>query len=86
MPVRVAGAALLAVGVPALANAQASASPPAAPGSVPAIQERVEVVATRVPERQEEVPAAIEVFTAQELVDRGATDLRSAQNWPRNCE
>jgi iron complex outermembrane receptor protein len=42
------------------------------------LQERVEVVATRVPERPEEVPATIEVFTAQELVDRGATDLRSA--------
>ncbi len=77
-PARVAGVALLALAAPAAAHAQASASPPPAPGSVPTVQERVEVVATRVPERPEEVPAAIEVFTAQELVDRGATDLRSA--------
>jgi iron complex outermembrane receptor protein len=44
----------------------------------PSVQERVEVVATRIPEPAAEVPAPIEVFTAQELTDRGARDLQSA--------
>ncbi len=42
------------------------------------MQERVEVVATRTLEPAVEVPAPIEVFTAQELTDRGARDLESA--------
>jgi iron complex outermembrane receptor protein len=38
----------------------------------------VEVVATRIPEQAEEVPASIEVITGEELRDWGGTDLRSA--------
>ncbi len=41
-------------------------------------EEYVEVTATRVPEPPADTPGAIEVFSAQELEDRGATDLRSA--------
>jgi outer membrane receptor protein involved in Fe transport len=41
-------------------------------------EEYVQVTATRVPEPPADTPGAIEVFSAQELVDRGATDLRSA--------
>ena len=49
-----------------------------APAQPPTVQERVEVVATRIPEPAAEVPEPIEVFTAQELADRGARDLESA--------
>ena len=45
---------------------------------LPPVQERVEVTATRLPEDAGKVPAAIEVFTGDELSARGATDLRSA--------
>ncbi|BDU69944.1 hypothetical protein GETHOR_20450 [Geothrix oryzae] len=38
----------------------------------------VEVTATRFPEDPAKVPASISVFSAKELADRGATDLRSA--------
>jgi len=38
----------------------------------------VEVTATRLPEEPEAVPAPIEVFTGDELLARGARDLRSA--------
>lgn len=38
----------------------------------------VEVTATRFPEDPAKVPASINVFSAKELADRGATDLRSA--------
>jgi outer membrane receptor protein involved in Fe transport len=38
----------------------------------------VEVTATRFPEDPAKVPASITVITGQELLDRGATDLRSA--------
>ena len=58
---------------PTLAVAQQSATP-----QPPTVQERVEVVATRTLEPAVEVPAPIEVFTAQELIDRGARDLESA--------
>ena len=55
----------------------ASSSAASAP-SVPPLYEQVEVVATKVPERVEEVPAAIEVFSGDELRARGVTDLRTA--------
>src|SRR5690349_2809610 len=58
---------------PAVAFAQQSPAP-----QPPTVQERVEVVATRVPEPAGDVPAPIEVFTGQELTDRGARDLASA--------
>ncbi len=48
------------------------------PQKLPPVQQRVEVTATRLPEDPGEVPAAIEVFTGEELSARGATDLRSA--------
>jgi iron complex outermembrane receptor protein len=38
----------------------------------------VEVTSTRFPEDPAKVPASISVYSAQELADRGATDLRSA--------
>lgn len=48
------------------------------PQQLPPLYERVEVTATRVPESPDKVPAAIEVFTGDELRARGARDLRSA--------
>jgi len=60
--------------VPAfLMNARAEGDP-----ASPAITERVEVTATRIPEDPTEVPASITVVTGQDLRDRGATDLRTA--------
>jgi iron complex outermembrane receptor protein len=41
-------------------------------------EEYVQVTATRIPEPAADTPGAIEVISAQELADRGATDLRSA--------
>jgi hypothetical protein len=38
----------------------------------------VEVTATKLPEDPEQVPAAVEVFTGDELQSRGMRDLRSA--------
>ena len=58
---------------PTLVFAQQAATP-----QPPTVQERVEVVATRILEPAVDVPAPIEVFTAQELIDRGARDLESA--------
>ena len=58
--------------------AQTPASQPSPAGAVPPLYEQVEVVATKVPERVEEVPAPIEVFSGEELRARGVTDLRSA--------
>jgi outer membrane receptor protein involved in Fe transport len=42
------------------------------------LNERVEVTATRVPEPVDDVPASISVVTGEELVARGANDLRTA--------
>lgn len=67
-------ASLLALAAAAPARAQAP-SPSPSPASR---SEYVEVTATRVPEPPDEVPAAIEVFTGEELRDRNATDLRRA--------
>src|SRR6266850_4400664 len=61
----------------AVAQTSAPTNPPA-PQKIPRVQERVEVTATRIPEDPEKVPAAIEVFTGDELTDWGARDLRSA--------
>ncbi len=49
-----------------------AADAPSQPGTV------VEVTATRFPEDPAKVPASITVYSARELADRGATDLRSA--------
>jgi len=67
---------LAAALVPCAAGAQA---PPAAPQPVvPQLAEQVEVVATKVAEPIDEVPAAIEVLSGDELRARGVTDLRTA--------
>src|SRR5262245_9548241 len=58
--------------VPSVVSGQ---TPTTAP---PVLKERIEVVATRIPEPSEGVPAPIEVFLGSELLDRGARDLRSA--------
>jgi iron complex outermembrane receptor protein len=61
------------------AAAQTTTGPTATPQQkLPPVQVRVEVTATRLPEDPGEVPAAIEVFTGDELSARGVTDLRSA--------
>jgi outer membrane receptor protein involved in Fe transport len=55
-------------------------SAPAPPPKLPRVQQVVEVTATWLPEQPEDVPAAIEVFTGDELRARGARDLRSAMS------
>src|SRR5262245_47735117 len=59
---------------PALARAQAPQPTP----TPPTYSESVQVTASRVPEGVDAVPESIQVVTAQELRDRGATDLKSA--------
>ncbi|HXH27479.1 MAG TPA: TonB-dependent receptor plug domain-containing protein, partial [Candidatus Polarisedimenticolia bacterium] len=61
---------------PAVA-AETSGQDPNASGSAH-LQDKVEVVATRIPEMPWEVPAGIEVFTGAELRQRGVTDLAGA--------
>ena len=75
---RAAFAALLVLGLVDPAGAQQSQPSATTTPAVPPLYEQVEVVATKVPERVEDVPAAIEVFSGDELRARGATDLRSA--------
>ena len=65
--------AVIGAAFPALAQA-----PVPSPSAAPAHAEYVEVVATRIPEHAEVVPASIEVITGEELRDWGGTDLRSA--------
>ncbi len=61
------------ISLQAVTEAQAPAPPP-----IPTLRERVEVVATRVPEATHEVPVAIEVISGDELRNRGVTNLGSA--------
>ncbi len=42
------------------------------------LEDRIEVIATRIPEPPDDVPAGIEVFTGEELRRRGVTDLAGA--------
>jgi iron complex outermembrane receptor protein len=72
----VAVVALLAP--PARAEEPTASQPGQDPGSLPAVAEKIEVTATRVPEDVEPVPAAITVVSGEELRARGATDLTSA--------
>ena len=65
--------AMLALGAPA--RAQSPQNPPAAPI---ALNEQVEVVATRVPERTHDVPVSVEVIDADMLRAIGATNIREA--------
>jgi outer membrane receptor protein involved in Fe transport len=74
MPKAPAAVLLLA---PCAALAQAPPQPAASP-TPPAYTETVQVTASRIPEGIDEVPASIQVVTAEELRDRGATDLKSA--------
>jgi outer membrane receptor protein involved in Fe transport len=74
-------AALAARLVAIAANVDAASQDPAQPSiQTPrsVVEERVEVIATRVPESPRDVPAPVEVFLGSELLDRGAHDLRSA--------
>lgn len=70
-----AAAAALAMMSPAVAGAQGQ---PAQQGQPPTYKEQVEVVATKVPETPQEVPAAIEVISGDQLAATGATTLREA--------
>jgi len=63
-----------------LAPAAVFAQTPPSPSPPPSRSEYVEVVATRVPEPADDVPASIDVLTGDELRDRGATDLHEALN------
>jgi iron complex outermembrane receptor protein len=61
--------------------ALAQDSPPAPPTpqkKLPTVQQTVEVTVTRLPEDPQVVPAPIEVFTGEELSNRGARDLPTA--------
>jgi iron complex outermembrane receptor protein len=66
------------LGCAAPAQAQTTGPTGSSQPPLPAIRERVEVTATRLPEAPEEVPAGIEVFLGEELRARGARDLRGA--------
>ena len=68
----------LLISVAILPLALAQTTPPGTPQKLPTDYERVEVTATRLPESPDKVPAAIEVFTGDELRDRGVRDLRGA--------
>ena len=65
----------LAVSVASAQNPPLSEPKPQTP---PTLQQTVEVTATRLPEDPENVPAAIEVFSGDELSSQGARDLRGA--------
>ena len=70
--------ALLLAAAP-FAGAQATkATPTATPSPTPVFAEAIQVSATRIPENIDDVAASIQVITAKELSDRGATDLKSA--------
>src|SRR5713101_1276726 len=68
----------LLIGITMLPLAFAQTNPAATPQQLPTVHERVEVTATRLPESPDKVPAAIEVFTGDELRARGIRDLRGA--------
>jgi iron complex outermembrane receptor protein len=60
------------------AAAQAQAPQPTPTPAPPTYAETVQVTATRIPEDVDDVPASVQIVTAAELRDRGATDLKSA--------
>lgn len=63
------------------ASAQATSAPTSSPSpspQLPVIHERVEVITTRLPEDPQDVPAAVEVFSGDDLRKRGYHDLRTA--------
>jgi outer membrane receptor protein involved in Fe transport len=57
---------------------QQGTQPP--PPQLPKVTQTVEVVATKIPEDPQDVPASIEVFTGDELHNLGATTLRDAMS------
>jgi len=69
---------LLSLAASGQSSPASHAQTPSTTQKIPTVHEQVEVTATRVPEDAEEVPAAIEVFSGEELRQRGARDLRSA--------
>src|SRR5258706_10612277 len=62
----------------ASSSAVLAQTPAPAPQKLPTVERRIEVTATRLPEEPDKVPAAIEVFTGDELRARGVHDLRDA--------
>ncbi len=71
------------------ASAQASSAPTPSPSpspQLPVIHERVEVVATRLPEDPQGVPTAVEVFDGDDLRKRGYHDLRTALTFATGVE
>src|SRR5262245_46721616 len=69
---------LAAVALMLLASDLALAQSPRPAPTPPTYSETVQVTASRIPETVDSVPESIQVITAQELRDRGATDLKSA--------
>src|SRR2546427_532469 len=69
---------LLMVSLTILPGGFAQTTPPATPTKLETVHESIEVTATRLPQPPEKGPAAIEVFTGDELRARGVGDLRSA--------
>jgi iron complex outermembrane receptor protein len=68
----------LALGLATLPAAAFAQTPAADPDAAPAVEETIQVTATRVPEDVESVPVSITVLSGDELRARGATDLASA--------
>ena len=74
------------------AGAEATSSPAPTPQSttsaqpLPTISERVEVTTTRSPEDPQDVPSAVEVFSGDELRNRGYHDLRTALSFATGVE
>lgn len=66
----------IALALPAQSAAQTSPSTPAPPPV--ALNEQIEVIATRVPEAPHDVPVSIEVFDGDTLRALGATNVREA--------
>jgi outer membrane receptor protein involved in Fe transport len=71
------GSGLLIAALPLPAAAQNSGQT-AASQKPPVVTQQVEVVATRLPEAPDDVPAPIEVLSGDDLRNRGATTLRDA--------
>ncbi len=70
------------------AQTTSAAAPQSTPPAqkLPVIQERVEVITTRLPEDPQDVPSAVEVFNGDELRNRGYHDLRSALTFAIGAE
>ena len=75
--IRAVPAFVLCAGALCQGAAWAADQPAAAPAAPPLV-ERVQVITTRAPEPVETTPASVTVITRDDLVRRGAFDLRSA--------